>query len=194
MRLGEICAKEAEAGDQTSDLNCQDVAVDNLADPKLIQLLLRKFKTNVFRQGAKIHLGRTDDNLCPVAALLSWMIQRGNHPGPLFTFASGRALTHPTLVMRLREALSEAGFNPQGFSRHSFQAGAATTAALRGLEDSCIKQLGHWKSTAYLRYVPHHVAALSRVLSSRTVRSHHHDQEQLRSHSITGQSRDITIN
>ena len=155
---------------------------------------IRKSKTDVFRQGAKIHLGRTDDDLCPVAALLSWMIQRGNHPGPLFTFASGRALTRPTLVMRLREALSEAGFNPQGFSGHSFRAGAATTVTLRGLEDSCIKQLGRWKSTAYLRYikpVPQHVAALSNVLSSRTVRSHRHEQEQLRSHSIKGISQSV---
>ena len=39
------------------------------------------------------------------------------------------------------------------YSGHSFQIGAATTAAEVGLEDSLIKTLGRWESSAYLLYV-----------------------------------------
>lgn len=154
-------------GEHTADLNYQDVAVDNINNPTRIQLKLSKSKTDVFRQGVTIHLGRTDQKMCPVAALLAWMIRRGNHPGPLFTFASGRPLTRPAFVTKFREALQDAGVDPQGFSGHSFRAGAATTAALKGVSDSHIKQLGRWKSAAYLRYIRpprQQLAALSKLL------------------------------
>ena len=39
------------------------------------------------------------------------------------------------------------------YSGHSFRIGAATTAASVGVEDSLIKTLGRWESSAYLLYV-----------------------------------------
>ena len=171
MRSGEMCGQETQTGDQTADLTYHDVAVDDIANPRRIQLHLKKSKTDVFRQGASIHIGRTDDDLCPVAALLSWMIRRGSQPGPLFTWASGKALTRSTFVTKLREALEEAGIDSRGFSGHSFRSGAATTAATRGITDHQIKQLGRWKSSAYLRYIkptPQHLASVAKVLSTHT--------------------------
>ena len=45
------------------------------------------------------------------------------------------------------------GYDPGGYSGRSFRAGAATTAAKAGVEDSVIKALGRWESSAYLIYV-----------------------------------------
>ena len=56
-------------------------------------------------------------------------------------------------MRRVREALTELGFNPEEFAGHSFRIGAATAAAQAGIEDSVIRAIGRWKSDAFLRYV-----------------------------------------
>ena len=43
--------------------------------------------------------------------------------------------------------------NVSKYCIHSFGIGAATTAAVRGIEDSVIKTLGRWKSLVYLKYM-----------------------------------------
>ena len=60
------------------------------------------------------------------------------------------------------------GLEASKFAGHSFRIGAATTAAARGVEDSLIKTLGRWESSAYLLYVRiprERLAGLSTVLS-----------------------------
>ena len=53
----------------------------------------------------------------------------------------------------MRQALSAAGLDTSGYSGHSFRIGSATSAARVGLEDSLIKSLGRWESSAYQRYI-----------------------------------------
>ena len=82
----------------------------------------------------------------------------------------GRPLTREVFVAKVREALSEAGFDPLKFAGHSFRIGAASTAARRGVEDSLIKTLGRWQSSAYLLYVripQEHLAWLSTILADK---------------------------
>ena len=78
---------------------------------------------------------------------------RGLTPGLLFRFEDGTALTRPALVRELRRALLAAGVDASPYSGHSFLIGAATTAAAVGVEDSVIKILGRWQSSAYTQYV-----------------------------------------
>ena len=47
----------------------------------------------------------------------------------------------------------EVGVDSDKYVGHSFQIGAASTAAAVGVEDSLIQTLGRWKSSAYLSYV-----------------------------------------
>ena len=58
------------------------------------------------------------------------------------------------LVQAVQAALAHVGVDPSSYTGHSFRIGAATTAAARGLEDSVIKTLGRWESSAYLRPAP----------------------------------------
>ena len=53
-------------------------------------------------------------------------------------------------MARVRDALAAAGIDEVSYCGHSFRIGAATT---RGVEDSVIKTLGRWESTAYIQYV-----------------------------------------
>ena len=110
-------------------------------------------RADPFRQGMDIFVGRTGNELCPVAATLAYMVQRGPGPGPLFKFQDGKPLTRQRFVARAREALSSAGVDCSAYSGHSFRSGAATTAAKCGVSDAMIKMLGRWKSSAYQLYI-----------------------------------------
>ena len=114
--------------------------------------------------GHTVCLGRSSDDLCPVAAMLAYIAIRGDRPGPLFLLEDGRYLTPAILTEHLREALSDLGLDPLQFAGHSLRIGDATSAAEKGLEDSTIRALGRWRSDAYHRYIrlPHsHLATAS---------------------------------
>ena len=53
----------------------------------------------------------------------------------------------------MRSALAVLGYDEAAYAGHSFRIGAATTAAERGIEDSLIKMMGRWESSAYQLYV-----------------------------------------
>ena len=91
---------------------------------------------------------------------------RGDSPGPLFQFSDGRFLSRDRLVISLKRVLSEAGIDTSRFNGHSFRIGAATSAARAGLEDSLIKTMGRWESSAYLRYIRTSRDQLAAVASS----------------------------
>ena len=105
----------------------------------------------------------------------------GNDKGTLFRTKNGVALTNERSMQAVRVALSAAGLNSATYSGHSFRIGAATTAALCGIEDSTIKILGRWASDAYCVYIQmprEHLAGLSTTLSGSqtqlaTVSDHH---------------------
>jgi len=64
-----------------------------------------------------------------------------------------------------RTALEKAGILAKDFAGHSFRIGAATTAAISGLEDLTIQTL---KSTAFKLYVrldPHYLASLAPTMA-----------------------------
>jgi len=163
----EVCIPGEKAFDKGAHLTMQDIHVNNLANPQSVQVPIKASKTDPFRQGVLVYVGHTNQPLCPVSALLAYMARRGNRPGPLFIFQDGRPLMRPWFVTEVRKALLAAGIDPKPYSRHSFRIGAATTAARQGVEDSTIKMLGRWKSSAYQLYIKppcDHLASISRKL------------------------------
>ena len=100
-----------------------------------------------------MYLGRTDNDLCPVVALLAYIALRGVELGPLFRFQNNSLLTREALVREVRAALQRAGVDPTSYSGQTFRSGAANSAAAAGVQDSLIKILGHWQSSAYQLYV-----------------------------------------
>ncbi len=98
-----------------------------------------------------MHIGKTGavHSWGTVGAVLSYIAARGCQPGPLFIWKDVRFLTRDGFVTSLRAALKEAGYAATDYAGHSFRIGAATTAARCGIQDSLIKTLGRWESTAY---------------------------------------------
>jgi len=136
-----------------SGVAVSDVAVDDHRSPSMVKIHLRRFKTDQFGRGVDVYMGSTGDALCPVAALLAYLAVRGGEYGPLFRLKDGRSLTREIFTNKVRAALSVLGYDSSVYAGHSFRIGAATTAAEQGIEDSVIKMLGRWKSSAYQLYV-----------------------------------------
>ena len=89
-----------------------------------------------FGRGIDVYVGRRGGSLCPVAAILTYLARRWNDPGPIQN-EGWEVLDYKALfTTRLREALSTLWYK------------AATMAAERGIEDSVIRMLGRWDSSA----------------------------------------------
>ena len=124
-------------------LTSVDGQLDNLQQPCLIQQSLKGSKTDQAWQGIRLFVGRTNNELCPVATMLSFLAVRGFDHGPLFWTSDGQILTRSMLVHLvglLKSDLAAVGIDPTHYSGHSFQIGVATTAAA-----NAIPQCRHWE-------------------------------------------------
>ena len=153
LRSGELTAPAATNFDPQSTLLLSDIALDSHEAPAVVAVTLKRSKTDPFRLGVTLFLGKTGDVVCPVKSLASYLAMRHKGHGPLFVFQDGSYLTRPKLVSALKEALTSIGIDHGQYNGHSFRIGAATTAAQRGIPDSTIQMLGRWQSAAYLRYI-----------------------------------------
>ncbi len=71
-------------------------------------------------------------SICPVEAVLCFMVQRKAGPGLFFRDETDKALTRQEFVAEVKKALSAAGMASHDISGHSFRIGAATAAAQSG--------------------------------------------------------------
>ena len=146
-------APDDSSYDPAVHLSHGDVKVNDRDSPQFLTIHVKASKTDPFRRGVTVFVGRATVQLCPVAAILNYMVRRGPSVGPFFKFSDGRLLTRERFVKAVRSALDRANINSAQYAGHSFRIGAATTAAQRGIQDSLIKTLGRWESSAYLVYV-----------------------------------------
>ena len=139
--------------DPSCHLAVKDVAIDCHTSPSLLQIRIKMSKTDQYKHGTFVYMATTHNELCPVAAVLSYLVHHPSGEGPLFQFRDGSPLTRARFVLEFRKALSSAGVQADGYTGHSFRIGAATTAAAKGIPDNMIKALGRWTSEAYQIYI-----------------------------------------
>lgn len=170
LRSGEVTVRSQKEYDPEAHLSDGDVSLDSQSNPSVVRVRIKASKTDPFRKGVFVFLGITGNDLCPVAAMAAYLVIRGRNPGPFFRFQSGVPLSRELLVRHVRAALREKGIDDTKYAGHSFRIGAATSAAAVGVEDSLIKTLGRWESSAYLAYVKiprERLAAVSRKLANK---------------------------
>ena len=146
LRVGEFTVNSPF--DASHHLTSQDLQVDSLVNPTSIKVHVKSSKTDPFRQGYYIYIGKGR----PIAAIIQYLKLRGPSTGPLFINLDGNPLTRQALSTTIQSILQAAGVQGQ-FSGHSFWIGAATTAAGQRVPDHLIKTLGRWSSDAYQRYI-----------------------------------------
>jgi len=139
--------------DPSADLSLADVAVDNPASPAIISLMIKQSKTDQERVGVKVFIRKARDDLCSVNTLMNYLQRRGNAPGTLFQWQDYTLLSQMAFVSATRQALASANLPAHDFAGHSFHIGAATTAAMAGIEDSTIQTLSKQKSSSYKLYI-----------------------------------------
>ena len=169
LRCSEFTAPSQEDYDQYTHLSYDDVAVDNRTSPTLLTLQLKQYKTDPFRTGVTLTLGKSDKEVCPVTALMPYLAIRGSAKGPLFITKNHSYLTQSMFRSALKELLQQAGLHPDKYNTHSFRVGVATTAKSVGISDYHIKVLGRWQSDAYQCYIrtsPKDLANFTKMLAT----------------------------
>lgn len=94
--------------DPEGHLSVGDVALDSWRDPAVVRIHIKASKMDPFRKRVYVYFGRTENELCPVAAISAFLVVQGVEAGPFFCFASGAPLS---IVKQAREALEPWGID-----------------------------------------------------------------------------------
>ena len=108
LRSGEIVVPDDSSFDRESHLAAGDVRVNDVTNPQFVEVRIKASKTDPFHCGVSIYIGRSQADICPVAAILAYAVQRGSSEGPFFRFADDSPLTRSRLVEAIRKALRAA--------------------------------------------------------------------------------------
>ena len=169
LRTGEVVVPSRALYDAEVHLNIDDVKLNNRDKPSYLLVQIKSSKTDVFRKGSTVYLGVTGTELCPVAAIVNYMVlpRENSTTSAFFGFSDGQPLTRTRFVKELHTALAKVEILAAQFAGHSFRIGAATTAAACGVPDSLIQTLGRWESAVYTLYIstpPSVLCSVSRTL------------------------------
>ena len=83
LRAGEAVAPVDGKFNPSQHLSYADVAVDNVRQPSYLAVQIKQSKTDPFRKGVQVIIGRAGSPLCPVVAILAYMVLRKLGEGPL---------------------------------------------------------------------------------------------------------------
>ena len=86
LRSGEVTVPSELAFDPSTHLTFEDIMVDNTTNSTLSKVHLKSSKTDPFRKGVDVVVGKTNNKVCPVTAVLAYLAVQGNGPGFLFNF------------------------------------------------------------------------------------------------------------
>ena len=151
---------------KASDIRCY---------PSHMRVFLQQRKNDQFREGQYVIVSRNDDsNVCPVAAVESFLQEGHHHPSdPLFCrviraprsgdYLSGK-MSYTRARELIREGLQRAGIHPDGLGTHSLRSGGATAAANAGVADRLIQRHGGWRcATSQHCYIEENLSDLMSV-------------------------------
>ena len=156
LRLGEMTCNSPYS--PTIHLSpCDITFLPNSLSPEHMSVRIKVSKTDPFRSGHTIIIGKTAQPICPVRAMQVFLSFWGTSTGPLFQYLAGSPLTKVGLTSETRQLLSMSGLQPSQYTGHSYRTRAAITSASVGLPPWLIKTLGRWSSDCYERYIqcPH---------------------------------------
>lgn len=156
LRRSNVTAKYATMAKNEHILTRSDVSLNEEG----VTVTIRWSKTIQFKdRQLNLPLPRLHDNpLCPFLAVLRHYMLTKSAPstGPALLGSNGShspPLTTEVFVSRIKQILKVKGYPSELYAGHSFRRGGACHAFQQGVPIETIKQIGDWRSTAYLQYV-----------------------------------------
>ena len=77
LQSGEVVVPSDTAFNKHTHMAAGDVRVDNNTDPHYSEMHIKVLKTDTFRKGVMVYLSNMYADVCPVAAILAYMVLRG---------------------------------------------------------------------------------------------------------------------
>ena len=102
---GELTVPSDQASDLAVHLSLCNISIDNPADPGVLRVRLKALKTNPLQKGISLYIRKVASDICPVSAMLAYLLVRGRQAGPLFKYQDVWPLTHHRLVAAVCDAL-----------------------------------------------------------------------------------------
>lgn len=104
LHAGKFTVPSDSGYDASTPLSWGNLAVDDPASPGVLSIRLKASKTNP-RKGIMLCIGKVLSDLCPVSAMLAYLLIRGRQAGLLFLFKDGKPLTRQRFVQAVHDAL-----------------------------------------------------------------------------------------
>ena len=95
-------------------LSLADIGIYSCDAPTCFRVSLKASKTEFFRKGCLIHLGKGNPPLYAIRLLMVYLRIKGNGAGPIFLFQDGKTFV-PLRAYRLTMQDSEGGWCPRIF-------------------------------------------------------------------------------
>ena len=145
LRVSEYTCPGRQTSDKARTLTRRRVT---LAGDRLT-LNLGVTKTDQAGRGAQVSIGAITDELCPVAAVRTYLhhAQPSDAGSPFFRYNDGRNLTPADVNWCLQR------FIGPNFTSHCLRIGGATRAAQGGDRSWEVQASGRWRSAAFRRYI-----------------------------------------
>jgi len=153
LGCGEFTVPFEDNFDPEAHLTLQDITIDDYTNPSAICVRIKQYKTDPFREGVCIFLGKTAQSLCPIKGILPYLALRGDTHGLLFLTENNRPLTRQKFYSTLESVQQQYGLDSKHYNTHSFRIRAATSTREAGIPDAQIQMLGRWQSDAYKQYI-----------------------------------------
>ena len=71
-----MCVPDDRSFDSSVHPTRDDIAVDNTHSPSIMRVSIKQSKTDPFPRGVNLFMGRTSTELCPVSAMLNYLVVR----------------------------------------------------------------------------------------------------------------------
>lgn len=82
MRCGKFTVPSKDVGDPNKHLSLSGIALDDKNCPMVVQVTIKQSETDPFRQGIDMYLRKKGKEICPVGAIIPYLMMRGKNPAP----------------------------------------------------------------------------------------------------------------